>query len=185
MSRGPWRDATGGRASGGRRGRRAQSRFSSGARGREQCRAFLVSPIRACRGRGRGRRVSDFPTAGIRRNRGCAGRRASRRPDHVRLCERAGREDREWIPETIGASYAPRRSALLARLPGSNPFADARVRDTFASVKGGERARDAGDLPLVGVEVGGNRFGGEEGSAAAGAFGELFKAALGRATYAN
>ena len=59
------------------------------------------------------------------------------------------------------------------------------MRDTFASVKRGERARDAGDLPLVGVEVGGNRFGGEERSAATSALGELFKAALGRATYAN
>ena len=47
------------------------------------------------------------------------------------------------------------------------------------------RARDAGDLPLVGVEVGGNRFGGEERSAATRALGELFKAALGRATDAN
>jgi hypothetical protein len=52
------------------------------------------------------------------------------------------------------------------------------VRDTFASVKRGERARDAGDLPLVGVEVGGNRFGGEECSAATGALGELFKGAM-------
>ena len=59
------------------------------------------------------------------------------------------------------------------------------MRDTFASVKRGERARDAGDLPLVGVEVGGNRFGGEERPAAAGALGELLKAALGRATHAN
>src|ERR1019366_6517617 len=95
------------------------------------------------------------------------------RPDHVRRCERARREDREWIPETTGASYAPRRSALLSRLPGSNPFADACVRDTFASVKRGECVRDAGDLPLVGVEVGGNRFGGEERSAATRALGEL------------
>ena len=49
------------------------------------------------------------------------------------------------------------------------------MRDTFASVKRGERARDAGDLPLVGVEVGGNRFGGEERSAATSALGELLK----------
>ena len=40
------------------------------------------------------------------------------------------------------------------------------MRNAFASVKRGER--DAGDLPLVGIEVGGNRFGGEERSAAAG-----------------
>ena len=74
---------------------------------------------------------------------------------------------------TTGASYAPRRSALLSRLPGSNPFADARVRDTLASVKRGERFGDPGDLPLVGVEVGGNRFGGEKRSAATGVFGNL------------
>jgi hypothetical protein len=37
--------------------------------------------------------------------------------------------------ETIGASYAPRRSALLSRLPGSNPFAEARMSDAIASVK--------------------------------------------------
>jgi hypothetical protein len=49
------------------------------------------------------------------------------------------------------------------------------VGDAFASVKRGETARDAGDLPLVGVEVGGNRFGGEERSAATCAFGELLK----------
>src|SRR5450759_5323329 len=36
-------------------------------------------------------------------------------------------------------------------------------------------ARDAGDLPLVGVEVGGNRFGGEKRSAATSALGELLK----------
>ena len=59
------------------------------------------------------------------------------------------------------------------------------MRDAFASVKRGERARDAGDLPLVGVEVGGDRLGREERSAAARALGELFKAALGRATYTN
>jgi hypothetical protein len=59
------------------------------------------------------------------------------------------------------------------------------VRDAFASVKGCERACDAGDLPLVGVEVGGNCFGGEERSAPTSALGELLKAALGRATYAN
>ena len=85
------------------------------------------------------------------------------------------REDRELIPETIGASYTPRRSALLWGLPGSNPFADARVRNAFASVKRGKCPRDAGDLPLVGVEVGGNRFGGEERSAATSALGELLK----------
>jgi hypothetical protein len=49
------------------------------------------------------------------------------------------------------------------------------VRDAFASVKGCERFGDSGDLPLVGVEVGRNRFGGEERSAATSALGELLK----------
>ena len=95
-----------------------------------------------CRERGRARRVLDFPTADTRRNRECAGRRALRRPDHVRRCARARREDREWILGTKGASYAPRRSALLARLPGGNPVADARMSDAFAAIK---RIPDAPD----------------------------------------
>jgi hypothetical protein len=86
---------------------------------------------------------------------------------------------------SIEAFDPVRFSALLWGLPGSNPLADARVRDAFASVKRGESARDAGDLPLIGVEVGGNRLGREERPAATGALGELFKAALGRATYTN
>ena len=97
------------------------------------------------------------------------------RRGHVRRCARARREDREWIPETIGASYAPRRSALLSRLPGSNPLADARVRDASAAIERGERFGDPGDLPLVGVEVGGNRFGGEERPTATSALGELLQ----------
>jgi len=36
-----------------------------------------------------------------------------------------------------------------------------------------------GNLPLVGVEIGGNRLGREERTGAAGVLGELFKAALG------
>ena len=72
-----------------------------------------------------------------------------------------------------------------SRFPGSNPFADARVRNAFASVKRGERFGDPGNLPLVGIEVGGDRLGREERSAATSALGELFKAALGRVTYAN
>ena len=36
-----------------------------------------------------------------------------------------------------------------------------------------------GDLPFIGVEIGGNRFGREERTGAAGILGELFKAALG------
>ena len=53
--------------------------------------------------------------------------------------------------------------------------ADARMRDALAAIERGEGFGDAGDLPLVGVEIGGNRFGGKERSAAAGALGELLK----------
>jgi hypothetical protein len=59
------------------------------------------------------------------------------------------------------------------------------MRDAFAAIKRGKRFGDAGDLPLVGVEVGGNRFGGQEGSASTGALGELLKAAFGRRTNSN
>ena len=59
------------------------------------------------------------------------------------------------------------------------------MRDTFTSVKRGESARDAEDLPLVGVEVGGNRFGGEERSAATSALGELLKSLFCRRVEAN
>ncbi len=71
----------------------------------------------------------------IRRSRGCARRRALRRPGHARRCARAGRDDREWIPETIGASYPLGRGTLFAGLPGSDPFADARVRDALAAIE--------------------------------------------------
>jgi hypothetical protein len=60
-------------------------------------------------------------------------------------------------------------------LPGSDPIADARMRDTLAAVKGGEGFGYAGDLPIVGVEVGGNRFGGEERSPATSALNELLQ----------
>ena len=42
------------------------------------------------------------------------------------------------IPETTGASYTPRRSALLRGLPGRDPRADALVCDALAAVKRGE-----------------------------------------------
>jgi hypothetical protein len=59
------------------------------------------------------------------------------------------------------------------------------VRDAFASVKRGERFGDARDLPLVGVEIGGNSFGGEIRARAAGILGELLKATFRRAPNAN
>jgi hypothetical protein len=48
-----------------------------------------------------------------------------------------------------------------------------------------ERCGDASDLPLVGVEVGGNCLGREKRAGAAGALGELFEATFGRAPHAN
>jgi hypothetical protein len=59
------------------------------------------------------------------------------------------------------------------------------VRDAFASIKRPEGFLYAGDLPLVGIEVGNYRLGREERAGAAGALGELFKTALGGAPYAN
>ena len=47
------------------------------------------------------------------------------------------------------------------------------------------RARDAGDLPLVGVEIGGDRLGGEIRARAAGIPGEPFKTAFRRVPDAN
>ena len=47
------------------------------------------------------------------------------------------------------------------------------MSDAFAAVERGKRFGDAGDLPLVGVEIGGNRLGGQEGSRTAGALSEF------------
>ena len=161
--------ARGDRASGGRCGRRGQSRCANRARERGRRRASLVSPARACRERGLARPASDFPIVGIDAVEDVQGDALC--GSRVMLGDVCAQGDEivNGFPETIGASYAPRRSALIACLPGSNPIADARVRDAFAAVERGERFGDAGDLPLIGVEVGGNRLGREERSAAAGA----------------
>ena len=50
-------EARGDRASGGRYGRRGQSRYESRARDTERCRVFSVSPTRECRERGPVRRA--------------------------------------------------------------------------------------------------------------------------------
>jgi hypothetical protein len=47
------------------------------------------------------------------------------------------------------------------------------VRDVFAALKGGDGALDAGNLPFIDVEIFLDGFGGEEGTTASGAFGEL------------
>ncbi len=59
------------------------------------------------------------------------------------------------------------------------------MRDAFAAIKRCERFVCSGDLPLVGVEIGGNRFGPEKGTGAAGILSELVQAAFGRAAHAN
>ena len=64
-------------------------------------------------------------------------------------------------------------------LPGSDPIAHARVCNPFATIERGKRFSDAGNLPLVGVEIGGNRFSRQERTAATGALCELLKAAFG------
>jgi hypothetical protein len=53
------------------------------------------------------------------------------------------------------------------------------MSDAFASVKRCEGFVYAGDLPLVGVEIGGNRLGREKRTGATGILGELLKAAFG------
>jgi hypothetical protein len=69
--------------------------------------------------------------------------------------------------------------------PRGNPFLDALVRDAFAPVKRGDGAEHTGDLPLVDVEIFFDRFGGEEGTAAAGALGELLQSCFGGARKAH
>ena len=59
------------------------------------------------------------------------------------------------------------------------------MRDTFAALKGGDGADDAGYLPFIDVEVFLDGFGGEEGATAAGAFGELLQSCLGGVIQAN
>ncbi len=79
----------------------------------------------------------------------------------------------------------PEEIGLLSCLPGTDPFADALVRDAFAAIKRGERFAYPAHLPLVDVEVGDDRFGREERAGTASALGGLFKFAFGRAPYAN
>src|SRR5579863_10731203 len=47
-------------------------------------------------------------------------RRALRRLDHVQKCARARREDREWMPDTKGASCAPEIDAPLRLLKATH-----------------------------------------------------------------
>ena len=76
----------------------------------------------------------------------------------------------------------PERARACLTRPELQPKANPRIGGTATDCAMG---CDAGDLPLVDVEVGHDGFGGEEGSAAAGALAELLKTAFGRAAYAN
>jgi hypothetical protein len=62
---------------------------------------------------------------------------------------------------------------------------DALVRNAFAAVKRGEGSRDAGDLPLVRVEVRGDCLGGKERTGAPCALGEFLEPAFCGAIYAD
>jgi hypothetical protein len=77
------------------------------------------------------------------------------------------------------------RWTLFCRLPRADPLLDALVRNAFAAVERGEGSRDAGDLPLVRVEIRGDCLGGEERTRAPRAFGESFEPAFRGAIYAN
>ena len=49
------------------------------------------------------------------------------------------------------------------------------MRDAFAAIERRERFGDAGDLPLVDIEVGDDGFGREERAGATGCLGEFLK----------
>ena len=67
---------------------------------------------------------------------------------------------------------------FFACLPRADPILHALVGDAPATIKRGEGSRDAGDLPLVRVEVRGDCLGGEERTGAPCALGEFLKPAL-------
>src|SRR5438552_3363065 len=68
---------------------------------------------------------------------------------------------------------------LAAAAPGCDPILDPLVGDRFAAIEGRDRPLDAGNLPLVDVEVLVDRLGREEGTAAARALGQFLQPLLG------
>ena len=77
------------------------------------------------------------------------------------------------------------RRTLMAHLPRCDPLLDARVRDAFAAIEGGERRHDARDLPFVAVQVRGDRFGREERTGAPRGSRHFFEAFLERVSNAH
>jgi hypothetical protein len=73
----------------------------------------------------------------------------------------------------------------MARLPRRDPLPDPIVRDAFAAIEGGERCRDSRDLPLVVVEIRGDRFRREERTRASRGARHFFEALLQRVSNAH
>jgi hypothetical protein len=73
----------------------------------------------------------------------------------------------------------------MARLPRCGPLPDALVRDAFAAVKRGDGAENAGDLPLVDVEIFLDGFGREERAGASRGARHFFEALLQRVSNAH
>jgi hypothetical protein len=67
---------------------------------------------------------------------------------------------------------------LMLATPRFNPVPDLIVGHGVAAVERGDRLTDAGDLPLVGIEIFGDRLGGEKGPRAAGTPGEPLQSFL-------
>lgn len=85
--------------------------------------------------------------------------------------DRIGRPNDVHALRGLGAG----RSFLLP--PGVDPFPDALVDHTLPLLQGRRCLLHAGNLPFVGGEIFGERFGSQKGAAASGALGELLRRA--------
>src|SRR5258708_28703124 len=68
---------------------------------------------------------------------------------------------------------------LSIAAPGCDPILDLLVRNSFAAIERGDRLLDAGNLPLIDVEVLLDRLAREERTAAARVLGQSFEPLLG------
>src|SRR5208282_4985835 len=95
-------------------------------------------------------------------------------------CRREAKRGRRWPQATRSASCsgAFRCSALVLAAPRRDPFLDLLVGNPLAAVERRDRLLDAGDLPLVDIEILVDRLGREKRAAAAGAPGELLQPLL-------